>query len=198
LQILLRGERPLLKALFDGEYVLAADGNVAPNEAGSGLLVTEDAPTSNVIARDCDLFATLTVRGELDELASNVALAETARASTTGATGSRVPDSANARRFASPRIDSPSYTASARPPRRGDVRWEAPNRRTDRRVISDGSSPLADRTPYTVAIVELDSGARLTGRVTSPLHRSRHRDRSAADRSPRRSGINEALVNTKR
>jgi hypothetical protein len=112
LQILLRGERPVLKALFDGEYVLAADGKVAPNEAGSGLLVTEDVPTSNVIARDCDLFATLTVRGELDELASNMALAETARASTTGATGSRVPDSANARRFTSPRIDSPSHTAS--------------------------------------------------------------------------------------
>jgi len=29
-------------------------------------------------------------------------------------------------------------------------------------------SALADRAPYTVAIVELDSGARLTGRVTVP------------------------------
>ena len=27
---------------------------------------------------------------------------------------------------------------------------------------------LADRAPYTVAVVELDSGARLTGRVTAP------------------------------
>ncbi|WP_049937461.1 Zn-ribbon domain-containing OB-fold protein [Haloplanus natans] len=29
-------------------------------------------------------------------------------------------------------------------------------------------SALADRAPYTVAVVELDSGARLTGRVTVP------------------------------
>jgi len=29
-------------------------------------------------------------------------------------------------------------------------------------------SALADRAPYTVAVVELDSGARLTGRVTLP------------------------------
>jgi hypothetical protein len=29
-------------------------------------------------------------------------------------------------------------------------------------------SALADRAPYTIAIVELDSGARLTGRVTVP------------------------------
>jgi uncharacterized OB-fold protein len=30
-------------------------------------------------------------------------------------------------------------------------------------------SPFADLAPVTVAVVELDSGARLTGRVTAPI-----------------------------
>ena len=74
MQILLRGERPVLKALFDGEYVLAADEKAAPNEDGSELLVAEDVPDSNVVARDHDLFADLTVGGELNKLAANMAL----------------------------------------------------------------------------------------------------------------------------
>jgi hypothetical protein len=64
----------VLKALFDGEYVLAADEKVAPNEDGSELLVAEDVSDSNAIARDHDLFDELTVRGELNKLASNMAL----------------------------------------------------------------------------------------------------------------------------
>jgi hypothetical protein len=64
----------VLKALFDGEYVLAADEKVAPNEDGSELLVAEDVPDSNVVARDHDLFADLTVGGELNKLAANMAL----------------------------------------------------------------------------------------------------------------------------
>jgi hypothetical protein len=64
----------VLKALFDGDYKLAANEKVAPNEDGSDLLVAADVSDSNVIARDHDLFAALTVNGELNKLASNMAL----------------------------------------------------------------------------------------------------------------------------
>ncbi len=66
----------VLKALFDGDYVFAADEKVIPNEDGTELL-TADELTDGVRAGfdlEPGIFDELTVRGELNKLAANMAL----------------------------------------------------------------------------------------------------------------------------
>jgi hypothetical protein len=66
----------VLKAFFDGDYVFAADEKVIPNEDGTELL-TADELTDGVRAGfdlEPGIFDELTVRGELNKLAANMAL----------------------------------------------------------------------------------------------------------------------------
>jgi hypothetical protein len=66
----------VLKALFDGDYVLPADEKVVPTKDGSDLVTAADlqTKTTELPADEQDVDAELTVRGELNKLASNMAL----------------------------------------------------------------------------------------------------------------------------
>jgi hypothetical protein len=64
----------VLKALFDGDHTFAADEKVVPTVDGSELVSAEAAADSNEIVRNHNLFSELTVRGELNKLATNMAL----------------------------------------------------------------------------------------------------------------------------
>jgi hypothetical protein len=62
--------------LFDGDYVLPADEKVVPTKDGSDLVTAADlqTKTTELPADEQDVDAELTVRGELNKLASNMAL----------------------------------------------------------------------------------------------------------------------------
>jgi hypothetical protein len=64
----------VLKTLFDGDYVFPADEKVVPTEDGTTLVHADEVPDGNPIANAHDLFEELTVRGELNKFASNMAL----------------------------------------------------------------------------------------------------------------------------
>lgn len=65
----------VLKAFFDGDYVFAADEKVVPNEDGTDLLTAETLSDESTGFRvEPGLFDELTVRGELNKLAANMAL----------------------------------------------------------------------------------------------------------------------------
>jgi hypothetical protein len=68
----------VLKALFDGDYEFPDDEKVIPTEDGSDLVTAERFTDPNALgeepANDMDVTETLTVRGELNKLASNMAL----------------------------------------------------------------------------------------------------------------------------
>ncbi len=66
----------VLKAFFDGDYVFAADEKVVPNEDGTGLLTADELSDASGTGFDVEpgVFDELTVRGELNKLAANMAL----------------------------------------------------------------------------------------------------------------------------
>jgi hypothetical protein len=63
----------VLKALFDGDYVIPADEKVVPTADGTELMTADDT-TDERVAFAHDIHDELTVRGELNKLASNMAL----------------------------------------------------------------------------------------------------------------------------
>ena len=64
----------VLKALFDEDYVFKAREKVFPTEDGSDLRNAADVSNTSTLAHEHDIFAPLTVGGELNKLASNMAL----------------------------------------------------------------------------------------------------------------------------
>ena len=66
----------LLKALFDGDYVFASTEKVVPNADGTELLTAADLTETRTggVEYEPGIFDELTVRGELNKLAANMAL----------------------------------------------------------------------------------------------------------------------------
>jgi hypothetical protein len=64
----------VLKALFDEAYVFAADEKVVPNEDGSELVTAEALAEGADVDPEPGIFDELTVGGELNKLAANMAL----------------------------------------------------------------------------------------------------------------------------
>jgi len=66
----------VLKAFFDGDYVFAADEKVIPTEDGSDLVTADELTDGFAGSFDVEpgIFDELTVRGELNKLAANMAL----------------------------------------------------------------------------------------------------------------------------
>jgi len=63
----------VLKAFFDGDYVFPADEKVVPTRDGSELVTAADL-SDRTLGTAHDIYDELTVRGELNKLASNMAL----------------------------------------------------------------------------------------------------------------------------
>jgi len=63
----------VLKAFFDGDYVFPADEKVVPTRDGSELVAADDL-SDTTLGLAHDIYDELTVRGELNKLASNMAL----------------------------------------------------------------------------------------------------------------------------
>ncbi len=64
----------VLKALFDGDHVIPADEKVIPTRDGKQLRTAAALSGTNTLARKHNIFDELTVRGELNKLAANMAL----------------------------------------------------------------------------------------------------------------------------
>jgi hypothetical protein len=64
----------VLKALFDGDYEFPTDEKVVPTRDGTELVTADELPSENIDADEMRIDETLTVRGELNKLASNMAL----------------------------------------------------------------------------------------------------------------------------
>ncbi len=64
----------VLKALFDGDYVFPADEKVVPSRDGRTLMSANDIDGTSPLGHAHDIYDELTVRGELNKLASNMAL----------------------------------------------------------------------------------------------------------------------------
>ena len=64
----------VMKALFDGDHTFPADEKVVPTRDGRELVTAAELPESGLRADEQDIDDELTVRGELNKLASNMAL----------------------------------------------------------------------------------------------------------------------------